>query len=152
MANPAILMRRPLASEAEEITKMILRSKAALGYDAEFMNAVISDLTVQPKGWGDPMLAEIDGQIAGYIELHVTGEIGEIHHLFIAPDAQRLGLGSQLMGWALDTARKQGIAVVRFEVEPLSETFYHGLGATTVGGAPSARFPGRILPIVEMHL
>lgn len=64
------------------------------------------------------IVAENDG-VSGYVQGQViAGDqvIGDIHWLHVRPDERGEGVGSQLLGEALDRMEKEGVAVVRGRV------------------------------------
>lgn len=53
------------------------------------------------------------GQPAGYVVASAQGKSGWVDSIAVAPDAQRQGLGTELLAWAEGWLREQGSAVVR---------------------------------------
>lgn len=144
-----MILRAPEPSEAPALTGLVMRSKASHGYDADFMAKCRDALTVRPHTWGLPQLAE-DGALLGYVELHT--DTATINHLFVTPEAQGKGFGRALFTWACDTARSTGLTRLTLEADPFAEAFYAKLGARTYAQQPSTLFPGRSLPLMEIHL
>jgi N-acetylglutamate synthase-like GNAT family acetyltransferase len=79
-------------------------------------------------------LAEDEGRLAGVMGIQDKGEVALIRHAYIAPDAQRKGVGTRLLHhleglvrkpiligtwaaatWAIDFYRRNGFAVVPHE-------------------------------------
>jgi ribosomal-protein-alanine N-acetyltransferase len=86
-----------------------------------------------PRGWNrDHFLAELgserascvvaeqDGQVAGYLCLTVLLDEAEVLDVAVDPALQGRGLGAQLVQWACDEAIRQGAALLRLEVRATS--------------------------------
>jgi predicted GNAT family acetyltransferase len=56
----------------------------------------------------------VDGELAGFTEYHVHGGVMAFIHTEIDPAFSGRGLASQLIQWALDDARRQGVTVQPF--------------------------------------
>ncbi len=66
------------------------------------------------RGAGGVAVAEVDGEIAGFVALGASRDAdarpatGEIFAIYLSPAHWRKGLGSALMSWSLRTARERG--------------------------------------------
>lgn len=82
--------------------------------------------------------------IVGFVamKLHQESRMGEIYMVAVDPDHQRKGIGSALMGRAMDWMRESGMAVAMVETgAPTRAT--HPLGGSTSGWVSgTSRWPG----------
>jgi GNAT superfamily N-acetyltransferase len=94
------------------------------------------------------------GTLCGFVCLEVDpdGCTGMIGALFIDPSLQRRGIGPLPWATVEGSARGKGSRVLRLDADPEAETFYHGLGFSTVSRVPSGSIPGRTLPHLRMDL
>ena len=79
------------------------------------------------------LVAEIDGQVAGYVTCRTDPEsrFGWIPNLAVRPELQGQGLGRQLLEAALDWLRQAGMEVARIETleqNPIGPHLYPSLG------------------------
>lgn len=147
-------LRAPSPDEAELLTELCLRSKAVWGYDADFMQACSSELTIRPADLaGDAFrVALVDDAIVGVAEIAVTGGDAELAKLFIAPGTIGTGVGKTLFAWAVNEARARGAMRLWIEADPDAAAFYRRMGATDAGSVPSGSIPGRFLPRLRFDL
>lgn len=79
---------------------------------------------------------DADGDIAGVVRVHTSGERGHFGMLSVAPAHQGTGLGRALVKAAEEFARERGCTVMDLEVaSPRTELppFYHKLGYAESG-------------------
>lgn len=79
---------------------------------------------------------EADGDIAGVVRVHASGERGHFGMLSVAPAHQGTGLGRALVKAAEEFARERGCTAMDLEVaSPRTELppFYHKLGYAASG-------------------
>ncbi len=69
---------------------------------------------------GTPVVAKLDGQIAGYLCLTVLLDEAEILDVAVDPAVQRNGVGAALLTWACNEAIRQGARLLRLEVRATS--------------------------------
>ncbi|MFL5259977.1 MAG: GNAT family N-acetyltransferase [Hyphomicrobiales bacterium] len=93
--------------------------------------------------------AEIDGTIAGTVQLHKVWppnqpHRGEIAKLLVHRDYRRLKLGTGLMRAVEAKARELGLTLITFDAVAHGpvEAFYRGLGFTCVGYIPGYAYGG----------
>ncbi|QOX79339.1 ribosomal protein S18-alanine N-acetyltransferase [Trichlorobacter lovleyi] len=67
-----------------------------------------------------PVVAELDGRVAGYLCLTVLLDEAEILDLAVDPACRRSGIGAALLVWACDEAVRQGATLLRLEVRATS--------------------------------
>jgi ribosomal protein S18 acetylase RimI-like enzyme len=133
--------------------------RAATPADLEAVLAVIARTDVKAEGWaprtppgeGDRErvtellagerdhneVAEIDGAIVGYANLHERDGAAHLSYLFVDPAYQRRGIGTRLMERALDEARRRGHLRVTLGTAVLNRParrFYERAGWRDTGG------------------
>jgi GNAT superfamily N-acetyltransferase len=136
--------------EAAALTKLAIRSKAANGYDTEFMELCREELTVTTDAIRRDTFgvarAEC-GLIAGFYRLRELMERrGEVVAFFVAPEKLRQGVGRQLWASLEEDARTLGIKTIEIDADPYAVPFYEAMGAEVVGQVPSGSIPARFLP------
>lgn len=72
------------------------------------------------SGRSTPVVAEREGQIAGYLCLVVLFDEAEILDVAVDPTLQRSGIGRLLLEWACSEALRLGAAILRLEVRATS--------------------------------
>lgn len=161
-AGPALALRPARREDAPCLTALAVRAKESWGYDIAFMAAAMPDLTVTEGqlSSGYAWVAEADGQVAGFATLAISeadageaderdaGRVGEILHLFVAPEHQGSGVGRCLLRTVFDAARRLGLAQVSVESDPHAAGFYERAGMSRAGSASSIVDPQRALPIL----
>ena len=147
-------MRAAVPAEAPSLTELAVRSKGHWGYDAAFLAASRSLLTV-PDADCDGVavqVAERGGALLGFARVLGTPPTGELEDLFVDPPAIGTGVGRLLLADALARARRRGFRSLRLNADPHAEPFYLRAGAVRVGTHESRTFPGRTLPRLEFTL
>lgn len=61
-------------------------------------------------------VAEYEGEVAGYIGMYVSFEVGAINNVGVLPSFRRLGIGRALIGALIDYSRANGISILTLEV------------------------------------
>jgi GNAT superfamily N-acetyltransferase len=140
-------LRAARPAEAEELTELVMRSKAHWGYSEEFMELCRPELTIHP---GDVIpsrltVAETDGRVVAVASLEGRAPDGELGMLFVDPDVIGRGVGSRLLRHVIETGREAGFRVLTLDADPNAEAFYEAMGAVRVGVVPSESIPGRTL-------
>jgi putative acetyltransferase len=74
--------------------------------ESDTREAITAYLTRNP---GLSLIAEIEGQVAGAVLCGHDGRRGYLHHLAVAPQYRRRGLGRSLVDESLARLRAQGI-------------------------------------------
>jgi len=147
-------VRRALVGDGELLTELAMRAKASWGYDEVFMAACRAELTMTPEklaAW-TVWVAEVDGNLAGYIALSMLDGDAELENFFVEPEVQGAGVGRALMETFLTAVRAVGAARIRLDADPGAESIYARFGFNTVGQSPSGSIPGRLLPRMELRL
>jgi GNAT superfamily N-acetyltransferase len=147
------MIRPARIEDLEPITNLALRSKAAWGYPAEFMEACRDELTIREEQLpGVFVLVQDDAPMGFYSLQRLTAERVELVHLFVEPSAMRRGLGTTLLRDAAARARDYAYRILVIQGDPHAAPFYRAVGARQVGSRESDSIPGRMLPLFELNL
>lgn len=149
-----LVIRAPVANEADALTDLCLRAKASWGNDAAFMAASRAALTVTPKRLARDKfwVAERNGRLAGVAAVAMLDAGPDLDLLFVDPDCQRAGIGCALLDQAVTHLRTAGACSLTIQSDPGAEMFYVRYGAKRIGETPSEAIPGRMLPLLVLHL
>lgn len=151
-----VSLDRPHVAEAEALTRLCLRAKAAWGYDAAFMATVRPALTVAADdiAAGLVRVAREGRAVAGVVALAPgeTPDAMDLDKLFVDPSRHGCGIGRVLFGWAVREAVRRGADRLTILSDSNAAGFYARLGAGLVGPAPSDSVPGRTLPLYLLRL
>ncbi len=147
-------LRPPQPHEAEALTLLCLRSKAAWGYDEAFMRACREELTVTAAliASEQMMVADSDGEVIGVAQLSLAGEAAELAKLFVDAPHLRSGAGRRLFGWSVEAARLAGARNLFVDSDPHAAGFYRRMGMVDDGEVPSGSVKGRMLPRLRLYL
>jgi GNAT superfamily N-acetyltransferase len=154
------LILRPARPEhAEALNRLILRSKAHWGYDAEMLNIMARVLQLDPDAMaqGRAMAGWRGDEPVGVAQISEPlddrrGRVMDLDLLFIGPEAIGTGLGRILYEWAIDQARAADCERLIILSDPNAAPFYMAMGAVKVEDRPSKLVPGRWLPVLEHRL
>ena len=95
------MIRRAKPNEAGAISRLMPRSKAYWGYDADFMERCRDELTVSAEDISDHaayVVEDCGGNVVGFARMVPLGpREEEIDHLFVDPAAIRKGHGRMLV-------------------------------------------------------
>jgi len=80
---------------------------------ADFMAELLSERST-------PVIAELCGQVGGYLCLTVLLDEAESLDVAVDPGRQRCGIGASLLTWACAEALRQGAEILRLEVRSTS--------------------------------
>ncbi len=143
-----------MPDDAEALSELAFRSKASNGYDATFMDACRVELTFSAATMaaGETWLAELDGKLAGFIDVRLVDGVAEVFAMFVEPDLKRGGVGRALWQQLEIAARSLGANAVMLDADPAAVPFYEAMGCFVVGEAPSGSIPGRTLPRLRKTL
>ena len=135
-----IAIRPARDDEGAALTHLARAAKASWGYPPEWLRAWEPDLELSAEYLQTAvvLVAEVDGVLAGVIGLDTSAAGPEIGHLWVAPEAQRRGVGSALLEAGLDAARARGWRLLRIESDPFARPFYERHGATYAGEVDAA--------------
>lgn len=150
-----MLSLRPARDEeCDALTALCLRSKAAWGYDAAFMQRCRDELTLTPNRLRESLsqIAEDNGTLVGFAEIVIDGDTAKLEKLFVEPKNFRSGAGRKLFDWAVRMAAAQGATVMTIESDPQAAAFYRRMGARDDGAVASVSIPGRMIPSLRLAL
>ena len=107
------------------------------GHDWRWRKARHVDEDVKEHAAGI-FVAEVDGEILGYISTRLDPEAGKgrIPNLAVAASARGQGIGRKLIGHALDYFRSEGMGVAVIETmasNPIGQSLYPSCGFEEVG-------------------
>lgn len=108
---PACELRRATADDTHAVYALISELKQAEFDHQAFSAGFAANLRDSNLRY---QLALLDGEVVGMIGLHMqfhlhhANWIGEIQELVVMPQARGLKIGSQLLAWAEDEARRAG--------------------------------------------
>lgn len=150
-----IRLARP--GEAPALGALCVRSKARWGYDAQFMRLSYRSLQIDPDAIdaGRVFVAtDARDEPLGVADCCALPEPGvfDLLHLFVDPQAMRLGVGRALFEAACAWCVVQGGTKLVILSDPNAAAFYQRLGALLIGEAPSDAVPDRALPLLEYRL
>ena len=148
-----MLIRQAHESEAMELSRIALSSKAHWGYSDALLELWADDLRIDRHyiAGNAVFVGEIDGQVLGVIGLSRRPQEWELDHLWVRPSAMGRGVGAALFAHGCAHAAQAGASRLRVESDPNALGFYRRLGGTLIGEAPS-KPPGRRLPVLMFKL
>lgn len=146
-------LRPASTSDAAALTVIAQTAKRHWGYPEPWLEAWAAVLTITPEYVQNNTLlvAERDGAPVAFVGLVDEGTHWQLDHLWVLPEHQGHGLGSQLFDAALEVVRAQRPGVLRIEAEPFALGFYKRCGARQVGTIPAPVLgTARELPLLEL--
>ncbi len=144
-------------SQAEELTKVALLSKAYWGYSAAFMEDCKQELTITPSKISQSnfsyFVARQSHEIAGFYALEWLSDSRlELEALFVLPEFIGQGVGKSLFHHAMLHAKNMGAKEVEIQGDPNAQAFYLAMGATLTGHKESLSIPDRLLPLFKYEI
>jgi GNAT superfamily N-acetyltransferase len=90
---------------------------------------------------------------AAFYALAMRGADAVLDHFWVQPERMGRGIGRELFGHAVGTARAGGATRLEIDSDPHAEAFYRRMGARRIGEVP-ADVDGvrRVLPRLEVIL
>ncbi len=83
-----------------------------------------------------------DGRVVGFATVLGDGPVRELEDLFVDPDAQRHGIGAELVADAVSRARADGATRLEVTGNPHAARFYERVGFERVGEVATELGPG----------
>ena len=155
MATEAgVVIRAARAEEAGLLGPLALRAKAHWGYAEAFLAAYRDELAVTPMDVAahTVCVAVRDGEICGFYQLRVVGEMAKLNDLWVESGAIGRGHGRALWEHAVATTRERGCRELIVQSDLHAEGFYRAMGAVRVGTQASTVIPGLALPMLRLGL
>ncbi|UQA94188.1 GNAT family N-acetyltransferase [Streptomyces halobius] len=133
---PVVLIRRAVARDAGRLTRLVRKSAAYGGRYAAMVAGyrVGADYIAAHRVFVAVDAAD-DDRLLGFYSLIVDPP--ELDLMFVADDAQGLGIGRRLFGHLRGEARDAGLSTVRIVAHPPAEGFYRSVGARRTGTVPA---------------
>ena len=120
------------------LTEIAHRAKAHWGYPDEWMRLWRDELTI-PSAYLDRAVVNVariaTQPVAFYalIPLEERPQDWELEHLWVSPASMGLGIGRVLVTHAIREVAGRGGRSMFILSDPHAESFYHGMGAHTIG-------------------
>ncbi|NEB74834.1 GNAT family N-acetyltransferase [Streptomyces sp. SID14478] len=155
MEQQTVRIRPGRPEEAARLSALALRSKAHWGYDADFMEACVAELTLEPgevEARRTAVAESGDGRLLGLVTLEGQPPQGELGLMFVAPEAIGGGVGRLLFDHLREAARAAGFTRISWAADPNALPFYEAMGGRRSGSIPSGSVAGRVLPLMELDL
>jgi GNAT superfamily N-acetyltransferase len=123
------------------------RSSLALGeYRAQLeAHPDAIELPAKQIALGEVLVAEVDGELAGFAVILDQDDRAELDGLFVEPARWRQGIGSALVDAAVHLARDRGLSLITVIANPTAREFYEKCGFAVEGEAQT-----RFGPAVRM--
>ncbi|MFD4278233.1 GNAT family N-acetyltransferase [Streptomyces cyaneofuscatus] len=129
--RPDPVIRRATARDARRLTRLVRTSRAYEGPYAP----MVAGYRVGPdyiEAHRVFVAADrADDRVLGFYALLL--QPSELDLMFVADEAQGLGIGRLLIGHLCEEARRAGLTAVRIVAHPPAEDFYRTVGAEPVG-------------------
>ena len=134
-------IRLAQAHERAALEDLQRRASLALGtHNAQLeANPDAIHLPAEQIEHGEVLLAEIDGEVAGFAVILDEDGRAELDGLFVEPSRWRQGIGTALVGEAIHVARDRGLSLMTVVANPAAREFYERCGFS-VEGETQTRF------------
>ncbi|MFH8498891.1 GNAT family N-acetyltransferase [Streptomyces coeruleorubidus] len=126
----SMMIRRATEQDADLLTALVQGSGAYQGQYASIISdyRVTADYIARHRVF---MAVEVTGRLLGFYALVLNPP--ELDLIFVADDAQGMGIGRLLVNHMVGQAGEAGLTGVRVVSHPPAEKFYRHLGAERVG-------------------
>jgi GNAT superfamily N-acetyltransferase len=130
-------IRLARADEREALEELQRRASLAIGSYSEQLEAHPDAINLPPIqiALGEVLVAEVDGDIAGFAVLVDKGSSAELDGLFVEPARWRQGIGGALVNEAVHVARHRGLSLITVVADPSARLFYEKCGFGVEGEA-----------------
>lgn len=132
ITGETVSIRRAVARDAKRLTRLVRSSGA---YEGPYAS-MVADYRVGPdyiETHEVYVAVGADDRLLGFYALLLAPS--ELDLMFVADDAQGLGIGRRLIAHMTGRAREAGLDRVRVVSHPPAEGFYRGMGALRTGTA-----------------
>ncbi|WP_410495695.1 GNAT family N-acetyltransferase [Cellulosilyticum sp. ST5] len=146
-----LTIRRALATDALFLTSISFGAKRYWNYPEEYFEVWHDELTITEDYIEQNIVyvAQKKDTIIGYFSIvevnqeHWNGEVFIsqgywLDHIYIRPAYIRSGIGTELMEYAQEYCRENGIEKLYIFSDPFANGFYEKLGATYIKESPSS--------------
>ena len=147
-------IRRGRPDEADALTALATRSKAHLGYDADFMERIRDAMSLSPPDVETDDVWVLEDELGRVVGFHrvIAGDPVEVEDLWVEPDAMGAGHGRRLFEHAVAIAASTGARALELDADPNARGFYERMGMVHIGDTPSNLVPGRTLPRMRLAI
>ena len=130
-------IRLARAEERKQLEDLQRRASLALGTHIAQLeaNPDAIHLPAEQIALGEVLVAEINGEIAGFAVVLDEGGRAELDGLFVHPSRWRQGIGSALVVEAIHLARDRGLSLMTVVANPAAREFYERCGFSVEGEA-----------------
>lgn len=142
-------------AELARINALIEASKRTWPYDPAYLAAAMPLLRVDVAYLAKAVCLQAweGGSSVGFAAMQREPDgVVALEHLWVAPAAQRRGVGTKLWARAVEICRTRGWKRVRVASDPPAEGFYTALGFTRVSERRSRIRGGPAFPVLEIVL
>ena len=159
-----LTIRRALATDALFLTSISFGAKRYWNYPEEYFEVWHDELTITEDYIEQNIVyvAQKKDTIIGYFSIvevnqeHWNGEVFIsqgywLDHIYIRPAYIRSGIGTELMEYAQEYCRENGIEKLYIFSDPFANGFYEKLGATYIKESPSS-IENRTVSLYEYHI
>ncbi|EOP56120.1 N-acetyltransferase [Bacillus cereus] len=142
-------IRKALLSEANELSKLALHSKATWNYSEEFILACKEDLTITEEYIKNNFVyvLENDNTKIGFFSF--LRNDNALDFLYMHPSYKGKGYGKILWEFVIEQAEGLGIKSFTIDSDPNAKGFYLKMGAKLIGETPSTVCKDRLLPLLK---
>lgn len=133
--GPDITVRRATASDAKRLTRLVRGSRAYEGPYAAMVEGYRVGAAYIETHRVFVAVDRADDRVLGFYALILAPP--ELDLMFVADDAQGLGIGRLLVAHMRTEARAAGLGSVRVVSHPPAEGFYRSVGALRTGTEPA---------------
>jgi len=154
-AKPVFEIRAGVLDDCAALGALALRSKAYWGYDRDFIDRCVDELSVDARDITDRtvLVAALEQAPLGFGVMRTDpGSMAELTHLFIDPAHIGKGVGRALVDALTHRAATDGFDCMTVASDPYAQPFYERMGFVFMDREPSKSIPGRTLPRLEMRL
>lgn len=130
-----LIIRQAERHEAATLTEIAFAAKRFWGYPESWIEVWREYLTITPDyiERHEVFVAVESDRLIGFYALVISEGKTELDHLWIWPERIGKGVGSRLLGHAIDRAAALNIATIEIVADPNAEGFYLKAGARRIG-------------------